>query len=258
MIVRAERLDPRYVLDKLHLIRIRRSRTRTRAAVRSGIRRQTTRLAHQRIRLLFSLLNKRRTNIPASGQKATMLRICCRKKSMSPRNPINRGIRPECESLRVSPQDVTDKDQNAQNHHQRVILRISGLNQADRPTERLDEIRRQTGPARRQSSDPTSRIRSRSSSYSTPSHSQRRRRPFASNFHRPFPGILGAIHEQSIVKFIDVVLVRESGIRPAVLPNVAMPFPIALFVIGRNTPYRNRSARRATETAAIPISTPAP
>src|SRR5882672_7545111 len=82
---------------------------------------RTTKLAHQRIRVLFSLFINRRTNIPASGQKATMLRICCRKKSI------------EC-SL-ISPQGVADQDQNSKNHHERVILRVSGLDQAEQRTE---------------------------------------------------------------------------------------------------------------------------
>src|SRR5262245_53488071 len=38
-----------------------------------------------------------------------------------------------------SPQYVTNKDQNAENHHQRIVLRIAGLNEADGPAERLDE-----------------------------------------------------------------------------------------------------------------------
>src|SRR5437016_24828 len=38
-----------------------------------------------------------------------------------------------------SPQYVTNKNQNAENHHQRVVLRIAGLNEADGPAEGLDE-----------------------------------------------------------------------------------------------------------------------
>src|SRR5262245_21667064 len=38
-----------------------------------------------------------------------------------------------------SPQYVTNQDQNTENHHQRVVLRIAGLNEPYGPAERPDE-----------------------------------------------------------------------------------------------------------------------
>src|SRR2546422_9159210 len=49
-------------------------------------------------------------------------------------------IRPAIpKSLWVPPQDITNENQNAKNHDQRVILHVSGLDQAHRPAGGLDE-----------------------------------------------------------------------------------------------------------------------
>src|SRR5688572_11694587 len=78
----------------------------------------------------------RSTNIPASGQKATMLRRCCRKKSIE-----------NSRFLLGSPQCVTDKDENTQNHYQGVILGISGLKQPNGPACGFDETTGKTDEA---------------------------------------------------------------------------------------------------------------
>src|SRR5262249_4300661 len=87
---------------------------------------RTTMLAHHLMSVAFSFFISRRTNIPTSGQNATMLRIFVRKKSMKL-------------PLWVSPQHVTNKNQNSQNHDESVVLGISRLNEAHRPAQGLDE-----------------------------------------------------------------------------------------------------------------------
>src|SRR5207247_699132 len=93
-------------------------------------------LAHHRMRVLFSLFIRRRTNIPASGQNVTMLRIFALKKSIK-----------LSEFLRVSPQDVADKNQNAENHDKGIVLRVSRLNKPDGPTNRSDKAADKTHEA---------------------------------------------------------------------------------------------------------------
>src|SRR6516162_2371219 len=57
------------------------------------------------------------------------------------------GYADERSPLRSPPQNVTNKDQNAEDHHQRVILHISGFNEAHGPAQSLHETADQADEA---------------------------------------------------------------------------------------------------------------
>src|SRR5262245_56088926 len=55
-------------------------------------------------------------------------------------SPSSRGFaHSAADNSRGAPQDVTDKDQHAEDHHQRIVLDIPCLNEPYGPTHGLDE-----------------------------------------------------------------------------------------------------------------------
>ncbi len=111
----------------------------------------------------------------------------------------------------VSPQNVTNKDQNAEDHHQRIILNISGLDEAYRPADGLYEAADQTDNAVHDPAVPPARAKSALDR--TPCRAVHSAvDDLCVKLPQIFAGVLRAIHEQRIVKLVDVPLVQQPAI----------------------------------------------
>src|SRR3954464_15891038 len=131
------------------------------------------------------------------------------------RNPISEFRNPS----RCSPQYVTNKNQNAENHDKGIVLRITGLNETDRPAECLDEAADKSHRAVNDPSIPPTRAvcaplgQSRRTIHQTVDNVGIKSPQRFSRTFRP-------IYEKSVVQLIDVVLVQQDRIGRSILPNL--------------------------------------
>src|SRR2546426_5033354 len=115
------------------------------------------------------------------------------------------GYAHEKSPLGSPPQNVTDKDQDAEDHHEGIILGVSGLDEPERPAHRLDEPSDKLHEAVNDPAIPpagTERAFDRSPCGTV--------HDAVDNFSVKLPhrntGILRAVHEERIIEFINVVL----------------------------------------------------
>src|SRR5207253_3538098 len=139
------------------------------------------------------------------------------------------GYAHEKSPLGSPPQNVTNKDQAAEHHHERIILGVSGLDQPQRPAQRLDK--------------PSDKLHDAVNDPAIPPAGTERafdRGPcgtvhdavndFSIELPQRNTGILGAVYEERVVEFVDAVLVEKNRIEPAVHFLLALFFPASLAI----------------------------
>src|SRR5262249_39361674 len=144
------------------------------------------------------------------------------------------------------PQNVTNEDQHAQDHDQRVVLNVSGLDETYGPAHGLYETAKESDqPVDDPSIPPTG---TNSALHCPPCRAVYRTIHYLRiEFPQTRSGAFGAIDEQGIVEFIDVPLVQQKRVRRTVLPNLTLfvPTALAVFEVSETEPnqcdgHRNR------------------
>src|SRR6267142_5443353 len=213
VVIGAERLYPRNVLNELHLIRI--------VTIEPEPQRKPNDEAgdHHQIRpppdqRLILFVKEEKTNHSCQWPEGNDAQDMLAKKV----------------HLWGPPQNVANENQNAQDHDKSVILGVSGLDEAQRPAHCLDKAADELYDAVHDPAIPPAGTQRTfdgcpgGTVHGAIDH-------LCVEFPQSHPGILRTVDEKGVVQFVDVVLVQKNPIQPAVLPDFTLLFPASLAVL---------------------------